>query len=155
MDALSEMLVSQGVITEEKLAGVKSKAKGGSFIAEMYNSVDVDEAKVVDIFEKGFKFPKADLSGIMPEALGNFSKDHVLKYMCIPFEREGRRTKLAMLDPLDMSSIQAFSFVTGHSAVPHVTSKTELFQAIRKCFDMSQDLAVVLDKVSTEIEGEV
>jgi type IV pilus assembly protein PilB len=155
MDALSEMLVSQGVITEEKLAGVKSKAKGGSFIAEMYNAVDVDEAKVVDIFEKGFKFPKADLSGIMPEALGNFSKDHVLKYMCIPFEREGRRTKLAMLDPLDMSSIQAFSFVTGHSAVPHVTSKTELFQAIRKCFDMSQDLAVVLDKVSPEIEGEV
>ncbi|MBI5638875.1 MAG: hypothetical protein HZA17_00465, partial [Nitrospirae bacterium] len=75
--------------------------------------------------------------------------------MCLPYEKEGRRVKVAMLDPLDMNTLQEFSFVTGMTAVPHVTSKTDLMAAVQRCFDISTGLSDVLDRVSTANAAEV
>ncbi len=155
MDTVSDLLIKEGIVSADVLNGIRTRAKGRSFVVEIYNTLDVDEDRIVDIFADGLKIRRADLSDIMPDALGKFTKDHALKYMCMPFEKEGRKVKVAMLDPLDIGTLQEFSFITGLTPVPHVTSKSQLMAAMQRCFDMSTDLARVLDSVSSGAVAEV
>lgn len=149
MDALSAALIQNDIVKEEILSGIKSRSKGKNFLYELYSSLDVDEEKIVGIFCNQFQFPRADLADIMPEALAGFTKENALKYLCLPFEITGKRAKVAMVDPLDLSAMHAFSFMTGLSVIPHATSRSELMTAIETCFNVSRSLSEVLDKVSS------
>lgn len=149
MDALSEALISEGIVDEKTLIEIKKKSKGRSFIIEMLNSANIDEERLVDIFTKKFKFKKADLSDISPDALGKFTKDQALKYMCIPFGWEDKGIKLAMIDPMDFNAIQSVSFFTGNRHIPFVTSRNDLFNAINACFEISTALTKVLENTGS------
>ena len=155
MDPLGAALVQAGVVREDKLAEIQGMSKGRSYLLQMYSSMDLDEEAVVRILTDKFKYPRADFSNFMPAVSGKFSKEYALKYMCIPFELEGRRAKVAMLDPLDLKSIEEISFITGFHVIPYVTSKTDLFSAIDTCFDLTKDLAMVLEMADSSLEGDV
>ncbi|MBI5638876.1 MAG: hypothetical protein HZA17_00470 [Nitrospirae bacterium] len=70
MDTVGDLLVQEGIVKDEVLASIRDKTKGRSMIVEIYNSMEVDEDKIVDIFSNRLKFKRADLSDIMPDALG-------------------------------------------------------------------------------------
>jgi len=147
MDPLSEVLISEGIVSGDVLLDIKRRTKGQNFIHELYNTASFNEDELCRIFTTRYRFRKADLSDIPPEILTKFSKDNVYKYLCMPFGWEGRSLKVAMLDPLDLNAIQAISFTTGFAAVPYVTTKTELMAAVNTYYEMNFALAKVLDGV--------
>jgi type II secretory ATPase GspE/PulE/Tfp pilus assembly ATPase PilB-like protein/ActR/RegA family two-component response regulator/RNA polymerase subunit RPABC4/transcription elongation factor Spt4 len=155
MDSLGSALVQSGVIEENRLAEIQGETKGSSYLVEIYRTMEVDENAVVNILAGRFRFPKADLSNIMPEALGKFSRENALKYMCIPFERTGKRLKVGMLDPLDLKTIEDVSFLTGCLVLPHVASKSDFLSAIDACYDLGKDLTGLLDRVASAREGDI
>ena len=155
MDTLSEALISEGLINETSLLELKKKSRGRSFVLGMLDSQNMDEDKLVKIFCEKFRFKKAELSDIPHDVIDKFSKDNILKYMCIPFGWEGRSLKLAMVDPMDFNAVQAFSFITGNNPIPYVTSRSELLNAVNTCFEISSDLEKVLDSILPENEDDI
>jgi type IV pilus assembly protein PilB len=155
MDTLSEALISKGIISEDKLAAVKSMSKESSFIFKLLESPQVDEEQIVSIFTERFHMKRAELADILPQALENFSEKLAVKYTCIPFDRQGRQLKVAMVDPLDFNAVQAVSFATGLTVIPLVASKSEILKAINTCFKISGDLLQVLGTVAPPGEDNI
>jgi len=155
MDTLSEFLISEGIINEASLQAIKKKTSGRSFILDMIDSQNLNEDKLLNIFCEKFRFKKAELSDIPHDVLSKFSKDNILKYMCIPFGFEGKNLKLAMVDPMDFNALQAVSFITGYNSIPYVTSRSELLNAVNTCFETSSDLTKVLDNVLSGNEDNI
>lgn len=155
MDILSDALIKEGIVRPEALEEIKKKSKGRSFVVEICDTMDVDDEKLARIFADKFRFKIADLSSIQPDALGDFSKEKAMKYMCLPFEKEGKRLKVAMVDPMDYNAVQDVSFMTGLAVVPHVASKGALMDAIKTCFDVSSGLGKVMDAVTSSGESAI
>jgi|Deesub1362B_J571_1020462.scaffolds.fasta_scaffold00236_6 type IV pilus assembly protein PilB len=155
MDLLSEAIVNAGLISREELDKIKKDVKGRSFILEMLERMPVDEEKLVSIYTEQFNFKRADLSDIPPDALEGFSERLALKYLCIPFDRENRYLKVAMVDPLDINTIQDLSFITELSIMPYVATKTEIIEAVNTYYNISSDLVTLLDNIVPETPDEI
>jgi len=156
MDPLSEALISEGIIDEKSLNEIKNRVKGKkSLILEMFNSYSVDEEKIAALFQDKFKIPRADLKEIIPEAIKGFSEKDAMKYMCIPFDKQGRHLKVAMVDPLDFNTIQDVSFITGSSVIPYVATRSEILNAINTCYEISTELTTFMDNVLPDVDDSI
>ncbi len=145
MDPLSEALIREGIVTSDELQELKETASGQGMILKLLETRSPDEEKIVSLFETRFGIPRADLIEIAPEALSGFSEETAMKYLCIPFAREGKSLCVAMVDPLDLNTIQDISFLTGMTVKPHVASRTEILEGIHSTFRMSTDLVEVMN----------
>ncbi len=155
MDPLSEALVSEGMVSEEKLKEIKERTpKGRSFILEMLDTVPVDEERLASIYTERFRITRVSPRDVQPEALRRYSEKLAFKYLSIPFAREGLRLKVAMVDPLDLDAVQDISFITGLTVVPFVATRTEVLTAINNCYEVSSEIVNILDNISsTDVEN--
>jgi len=150
MDPLSESLIGEGIVDEETLREVKERARGRSLIVELFNYASPDEDRIARLFVEKFSIPKAALVEIPPEAIHAFTEETAMKYLCMPFDVEGRRLKVAMVDPLDLKTIQDISFITGRMVEPYVATRSEILDAIHTCFKMSGDLVAVMNNLAAD-----
>lgn len=150
MDTVGQALVSEGIIKEDVLTEIKKKAKGRSFIIEMLESMNIDEERLAGIFVERFKVKRANLLDIMPESLDRFNEKHAQKYMSMPFSVESKRLNVAMVDPFDFTSIHEIEFIKGMRVIPHVSTRSEILNAINVCYKISSDINSVLEVASAE-----
>ena len=159
---IGELLVESGLITEAQLqeALEESKKNTGTRIGNIL--VKKGYAKEIDISQTlsfQLNIPFVDLStvAIDPEAIKLVSEKLARKYLLVPLYFEGKSLMVAMSDPLNLNAIDDVSFSAGLPVKPCVATSTDIAEAIRLHYHISQpieDLLVDL-KVKTDRPVEV
>jgi len=132
-----EILVDAKVLDEHQLERALQNQKGtgrrlGQVLEEMGVVTERDIAAAL-ARQFGFKtvsnIAKATFSA---ELLGLFDGDTAMKKLLFPLKKEGSTLFLAMVNPLDIETIDNLSFKNGLRVVPCVTTPTEIQSAVNR-----------------------
>jgi type IV pilus assembly protein PilB len=161
---VGEMLVDQGVITQQQLAEVLARQKtekGGRLGRLLVDLGYATEAQICEVVAEQLNIPAADLVAVdIPnEVLNLVTKELATKYLCLPWFVEGRELYLIMADPTNVTAADAVAFHTGLKIRPVVAPETEVAEAIIKFYaaeesslaqfdslDLADQLSVVSDQ---------
>jgi len=132
-----EILVEAKVVDENQLVRALEKQKGtGRRLGQVFEEMGVvTERDIAAALARQFGFKtvaniaRAKFSA---ELLGLFDPDTASKMMLFPLKKEGTSLFLAMVNPLDIETIDNISFKTGLRVVPCVTTPTEIQSAVNR-----------------------
>ncbi len=146
---IGELLVESGLITEAQLqeALEESKKNTGTRIGSIL--VKKGYAKEIDISQTlsfQLNIPFVDLSAVAidPEAIKLVSEKLARKYLLVPLYFEGKALVVAMSDPLNLNAIDDVSFSAGVQVKPCVATPTDIADAIRLHYHISQPIEDLL-----------
>ena len=132
-----EVLVEEGVIDTETLQlALKKQAGSGKRlgqILEEQNIISERDIALVLARQFGLKTVK-NISdhNFSASLLDLIDSDKALQKMIFPLRLEGKTLYLAMVNPLDMETVDTLSFGTGLRIVPYLTTPKEIHSAINK-----------------------
>ncbi|MGQ9696192.1 MAG: ATPase, T2SS/T4P/T4SS family [Thermodesulfobacteriota bacterium] len=146
---IGELLVESGLITEAQLqeALEESKKQSGMRIGNIL--VKKGYAKEIDISQTlsfQLSIPFVDLSAVAidPEAIKLVSEKLARKYLLIPLFLDSKALVVAMSDPLNLNAIDDVSFSAGLQVKPCVATTTDIAEAIRLHYHISQPIENLL-----------
>jgi len=149
---LGEILVNQGVISEDMLAQAleEQKADGEKLGTTLIKMGFVSEAELLQALSKHFGVRSVDLKVKEPSdaVLRLLPGDIAAKYLVVPVSRFGRRLTLAMLNPHDMTAIEDIKFATGFEIEPVVAHLDDIVKIIENHYHIQR----IFSDVMTEIE---
>lgn len=144
---LGDLLIRQGVLTEEELKRALELQKGsGKKIGEvLVDNGFITEEMIVRALQMQLGLKVVQLTGVtIPrEVRGLVSVDLLKKYTCIPFELDPYNANilhLAMADPMDMTAIDDISIVTNLQVEPYIATTRDIRAAIDRCYGASETL---------------
>lgn len=133
---LGELLLESGAITHEQLeTGLSEQKKSdeplGSLLVELGY---VGEKAIAKTLSTQFSLPYIEVSHyyISKEALKPFSKEFLRKQLCIPLDRIGNVTILAVSGPVDPEVLGEIEEKAGGEVALYVSTSSE----IRKALDL-------------------
>lgn len=132
-----EILVEAGVVSETQLNLALDKQRGsgqrlGQVLEEMGIVTEKDVA-VVLARQFGFKtVQNLAKYSFADELLSLVDSDMALKRSIFPLKLEGKSLYLAMVNPLDMETIDTLTFRSGLRILPCVTTQGEIQAAVQK-----------------------
>ncbi len=153
---LGEMLIESGLISGEQLQNAlaeqrKAGLKLGQFLARRGI---VSENQIIDVLSQQLKIEKyhpekypvdMDLSRLI-------SADMAQKYQLAPLKKKGRLLTVAVVDPLDINTLDSIEVITNLEVEPVVCSEREVNQLINSIYGMQSKIGDVLE--SMEIESQ-
>ncbi|MBI2447245.1 MAG: hypothetical protein HYV48_01755 [Candidatus Omnitrophica bacterium] len=118
---LGELLVEQGVITEEE---------------NLVTLGFTTEKEIVKALSMQYGFPYLPLSNytIPPDALRMIPREIALKYYLIPIDRIGNILTITMADPLDEEARQEVTSITKYVVKTYVSCGTDIMDAIERYY---------------------
>ena len=133
---MGELLVEQGVITEEELnialkaQMVNSKPIGQNLVTLGFTS----EKEIVKALSMQYGFPYLPLSNytIPPDVLRIIPREIALKYYLIPIDRIGNILTITMADPLDEEARQEVRSITKYAVKTYVSCGTEIMDRMER-----------------------
>jgi CheY-like chemotaxis protein len=132
-----EILVEAKVVNEHQLERALEKQKGtgrrlGQILEEMGVVTERDIAAAL-ARQFGFKtVANISRATFSKELLALFDGDTALKLLLFPLKQEGTSLFLAMVNPLDIETIDNISFKSGLRVIPCVTTHTEIQSAVNR-----------------------
>ena len=149
---VGEMLVDQGVITQQQLAEVLARQKtekGGRIGRLLVDLGYATEAQICEVVAEQLNIPAADLVAVdIPnEVLNRVTKELATKYLCLPWFVEGRELYLIMADPTNVTAADAVAFHTGLKVRPVVAPETEVAEAIVKFYAAEESSLAQFDSI--------
>lgn len=156
---LGDMLLTEGVITQQQLMAAlekqkSSKLKLGMILIELGFATERQITKAIqrqmglDLVElSSYKIPAEILSMIPDSTI-------LTKYVVMPFEFDqfdSQFLRVAMADPLDIIAMDDLSVVTGMQITPVIARSSEILACIDKYYGSKANQAVV-EKFSLERE---
>lgn len=132
-----EILVDAGVISDDTLKLALERQKGtGKRLGQVLESMGVVTEKHIAVAvaqQFGFKTVK-DIAkfNFTSEILALIDSDRAVKSLVFPLKKDGLALYLAMVNPLDMETIDHISFRTRLRVIPCVTTPTEIQEAINR-----------------------
>ncbi|MBI1845534.1 MAG: type IV-A pilus assembly ATPase PilB [Candidatus Rokubacteria bacterium] len=153
---LGDLLVAEGLITQEQLQKALAEQKGRS---EKLGSILVrlsflGEDQLTEFLSRQYGIPSITLSqlDIDPDVLKLVPAQIAKKYEIVPVAREGNALTLAMADPTNVFALDDVTFMTNLQVSPVVAFQNAIRKAIERSYEaQSSDLAEVI----TELEGEI
>jgi len=132
-----EILVEAKVVDENQLERALEKQKGtGRRLGQVFEEMGVvTERDIAAALARQFGFKTvANIARakFSEELLGLFDSDTASKMMLFPLKKEGTSLFLAMVNPLDIETIDNISFKSGLRVVPCVTTPTEIQSAVNR-----------------------
>jgi type IV pilus assembly protein PilB len=153
---LGDLLVGEGLLTEEDLRRALSEQKGTS---EKLGSILVrlnfiGEEQLIGFLSRQYGIPSITLSqlDIDPEVLRLVPAQLAKKYEVIPIKRTGNALTLAMSDPTNVFALDDVAFLTNLQVLPVVASQGSIRKAIDRTYD-SQTTAIT--NVLSELDSDV
>ena len=145
---LGDMLVEAGRLTRAQLEEtLKSQVIfGGRLGTNLIEMGYLDEEDLVQFLSRKLGFPYAthdQLMAVSPDVIKLVPKEIAEKYKVVPLSRDKKRLSLAMMDPADLSVIDAISFITGYYIMPVVATELRLFLALEKYYDIKRDVRYI------------
>jgi hypothetical protein len=151
---LGEMLIEAGLLSRAQLeATLKNQVIfGGRLGTNLIELGYLSEENLACFLSKKLELPCVtveQLISISPDIIKIIPKEVADKYKVIPLGLEKKRLTLAMLDPADLSSIDAISFVTGYYIIPLIAQELHLVQALENYYGIKRDVRYIhlADKV--------
>jgi len=145
---LGEMLIEAGKLTPAQLEEtLKSQVIfGGRLGTNLIEMGYLAEEDLVEFLSRKLGFPYAtpeQLMAVTPDIIKLVPKEIAEKYKVIPLSRDKKRLTLAMLDPANLSVIDAISFVTGYYIMPVIAPELRLVLALEKYYDIKRDVRYI------------
>lgn len=132
-----EVLIEEGVIDAATLALALEKQSGTGKrlgqILEEQNVISERDIALVLARQFGLKTVKNICQHNFPKSLLELiDSEKALQKMIFPLRLDGKTLYLAMVNPLDMETLDTLSFGTGLRIVPYLTTPQEIQAAINK-----------------------
>jgi type IV pilus assembly protein PilB len=158
---LGEILVGQGVISEDMLAQAleEQKTDGEKLGTTLIRMGFLTDAELLKALSKHFGVRAVDLKTKEPNdsVLQLIPGDIAAKYMVVPVARFGRKLTLAMLNPHDMTAIEDIKFATGFEIEPVVAHLDDIVGIIENHYHvqrMFSDVMYEIEMAEANIDGE-
>jgi len=133
---LGEILIEDSIVSEGQLmSALALQKKSGKMIGQTLIELGyITEAQLVEAFRKKFSISYIDCDGVVvPEKfLKLVSMAMAVKKKILPTDVSGNTLFLAMVNPLDYSTIDEVKFLTGKNITPLLTTESSLMKAIEK-----------------------
>ena len=142
---LGELLVESGLITEAQLAEILEEIKKssgtriGTVLVKKGYATEIDISQTLS-FQLNIPFVDISSAIIDPEAIQLVNEKLAKKYLLIPLYFEGKMLVVAMADPLNLNAIDDVSFSTGLQVRPCVATSSDIAEAIRIHYHLSQPI---------------
>ncbi len=132
-----EVLVDAGVLDEKTLQlALDEQARSGKRLGQILEEQKViseQDIAVVLARQFGLKTVKNISEHSFPKSLLEvIDSDKALQKLVFPLRIEGKTMHLAMVNPLDMETLDMLSFATGLRIIPYLTTSKEIHAAINK-----------------------
>ncbi len=148
---LGEILVNQGVISEDMLAQAleEQKADGEKLGTTLIRMGFVSESELLQALSKHFGVRAVDLKTKAPNdsVLKLLPGDIAAKYLVVPVSRFGRKLTLAMLNPHDMTAIEDIKFATGFEIEPVVAHLDDIVKIIENHYHIQRIFSDVMYEI--------
>ncbi len=156
---LGEMLVENGIITEEKLqqALIDQKKTGLKLGQFLIRQSTVNEQQIIDLLSRQLKIPKyhPDSYPIDMDLVRLIPIDIAQKLQIAPLKKKGRLLTIAMVDPLDISAMDTLEVLTNVEVEPVVCSEREVNQLISSIYGMQSGLGNLMETMEIESQQDV
>ncbi len=153
---LGDQLVADGILTPEQLQkALERQRQTGAFIGEVVVSLGFAPAATIGHYLQaitGFPFIELADCAIDMELARAIPQHLARRKMLLPFARQDDTIHVAMVDPLDLASVDDLRTRLGRRIVPFLGFQADLLQAINRIYDM--DMRQMAQSVLDEIEDE-
>ena len=153
---LGDLLVGEGLITQEHLQRALSEQRGTS---EKLGSILVrlnllSEEQLIGFLSRQYGIPSITLSqlDIDPDVVRLVPSQLAKKYEVIPIKRTGNALTLAMSDPTNVFALDDVAFLTNLQVLPVVASQGAIRKAIDRTYDSQ---ATAITDVLVELDNEL
>ena len=152
---IGQILVDAGLISEDQL--VQALAEQKQTKGKRLGSIIVEKkwAREEDICQgiaKQLNIPYVKLSEleVPKEVIETISRKRANRKLIFPYEKSGRRLRLAMANPLDYSTINEIKFRTGLDVSVAVATEEEIREAIENNYAEDFDFDMFATMVPSE-----
>ena len=140
---IGEMLVAQGVLSEEQLLEVlqRQKSQKGVRLGRLLTDLGyVSDILLADVVADQMRLPTVDLAGleVSLEAIGRLPREIALRTRCLPWRIEGRDIHVITSDPTDVHALDQVSFKTGLRVRPVVAPEGDLILALDRYYSTEE-----------------
>lgn len=154
MKRLGQILIIAGKITPEQLQDALAKQKetaeklGAILIKKGY----ISEAELAKTLSKQFKVPSIEIRNedVNHNLIKLIPPDMAQRHQVFPIKRKGRKLILGMVNPGDISAIDAVEFKTDLTVEPVVVAFSRMKKLLNKYYPVKKEV----DEITTEEEEE-
>ena len=138
MARLGDMLVSEGLLTQEQLDSALSEQKsGGGFLGEvLVRKRFLTEEQLVEVLVRQTGSPAVDPATIeFTSELSSLVRASLArKHMCVPVKKTGKILHVAMANPQDDQAIEALAFQSSCTVKTMVAGRGAIEKALEKFY---------------------
>jgi len=157
---LGDLLVADGLITQEQLQRALHEQKGSN---EKLGTILIrlgilQEDQLIGFLSRQYSIPSITLSqlDIDPEVLKLVPAHIARKHEVLPIKRQGNTLTIAMADPTNVFALDDVAFMTNLQVLPVVGSQGAIRQAIERLYEtQGSTLSEVITAIEEETDVEV
>ena len=148
---LQRKLVESGVVSEAQMARATNMRRNhqGKLLSALLKVEGVDVEKLIRTLAGLYKLPYLDVAAITPEQelLDKCSESFCREHAFVPIDETSDHVAVAMVDPLDFSSIDAIRFKLGKKVLPCFANPEAVQRRIVELFRGMDEFTTGLDDV--------
>jgi type II secretion system (T2SS) protein E len=138
---LGSWLIARGKITgvQLKRALLDQSFYGGHLSSSLTKLGYLDENTLGEYLSEAFRVPcagEAHFGDIPPEVVRMIPEQLAQKHQMVPLSVEGKKLRLAMMNPGDILVMDEVAFLTGMSVEPWVSSESHLLSALERYYNL-------------------
>ena len=153
---LGRLLVNAGLISEDQLSkALEEQKKTAEKIGSILIKLDyIDEDTLLKFLSKQFRVPSISIEpqDADPEVVKLIPPDMANRYEVFPIRRKGRTLILGMVNPGDITAIDAIKFATGLEIEPVVIAHSKMKALLEKFYKVTKEIRSVSDVEEPEEE---
>ncbi len=140
---LGDVLVREGVVTEEQINEALQRRERGEKIGEaLIRFGHCSDSQIVDALSDSLGIKRVNLGLIYvdDQVLKLLDEDFVTRSKIMPINISGRRLVVATTDPLDFPTLENVPLKTGINVEPVIATKNDIDTAIARYYGFSKTL---------------
>lgn len=153
---LGRLLVNAGLISEDQLSkALEEQKKTAEKIGSILIKLDyIDEDTLLKFLSKQFRVPSISIEpqDADPEVVKLIPPDMANRYEVFPIRRKGRTLILGMVNPGDITAMDAIKFATGLEVEPVVIAHSKMKALLEKFYKVTKEIRSVSDVEEPEEE---
>jgi len=159
-DRLGEILIQEGLLTEEQCQQVLGEQKSSGYRLGylLVKQGLVEENAITRVLARQYRMPAVDLTSfeVDERVVKLIPADLAVKHTVLPLKREGRTLTVAMADPTNLGLIEDLKFITRYDLFPVIAGEYTLRTLIERHYETSdQQLHDLLKDMEAEEDIEV
>ena len=155
---LGEMLVENGLLTEEQLTkSLADQKKAGLKLGQYLTRQGiVNEQSIIDLLSKQLKIQRyhPDNFPLDMDLVRTIPIDVAQKYQVAPLKRKGRLLTIAMVDPLDINALDFIEVMANAEVEPMVCSEREVNQLIDSLYGSQSGMGGIMENMEIESQSD-